>query len=111
MRRWIFAFALLLAAAPSALADKHRGRGHGKHHYYAPQRHYVEYRAPVVYRHWAPAYGVVPGYYRARFRPVPPQYYEAYGPVPYGCRRAFVDGYLVDYRPSNFLVINFTRVW
>lgn len=112
MRRWILAAILLLSAAPAALADRHHG-GNGRGHYKHQNRarvYYVAPRAPV-YRTWAPAYGVVPGYYRSRFRPVPVAIYGNYGPVPYGCQRAYLDGYVVDYRPSNFLVVSFSRVW
>jgi hypothetical protein len=44
-------------------------------------------------------------------RPVPVAYYDDYGPVPRGCRRAYMDGYVVDYRPSSFLVVNFFKAW
>lgn len=109
MRRWIFAAALLMSAAPAALAGDHgRGRGHDKHH--DRRHHEYEEHDARQYRSWAPAYTVLPGYHRPRLRPVPARYYESYGPVPRGCRRAYIDGYVVDYRPSNFLVINFSLI-
>lgn len=132
MRRWIFALTLLIASMPSVLAEGrgHRhGRGHDKHyrqsyyrgHYdrrYVPrvqtQFYYRQGYGPAyapVRRHWVPAYAPLPIAYRPRIAPVPAAYYESYGPVPYGCRRGMIDGYVVDYRPSNFLVVNFSRVW
>jgi len=131
MRRWILAAVLLVIAAPAALADRDdRGRGRGRyhkgHHKHYVERPYVRHYGPAYrpyapayrpyayapgYRPWVPVRGYVPAYYRSRFGPVPAEYYGMYGPVPAGCRRAFVDGYVVDYRPSNFLVINFSRVW
>jgi len=118
MRRWIFAMILLLTAAPAVMADGHgRGRGRGYAHghykkrfYGPPPRVYYAPQARVAYG-WAPAYGVMPVAYRGRMRPAPMMYYEDYGPVAPGCRRGFIDGYIVDYRPQNFLVVSFSRVW
>lgn len=115
IRKWIASAALLLVAAPVAFADGPRGkRGYHRHH--SHRQHYSRgyYRAPIIYSAprmgWVPSrYGVIPTYYRARFQPVPVGYY---GPaIAPGCRRAYVDGYVVDYRPSNFVVVQFGRAW
>jgi hypothetical protein len=121
MRKLMLAALLTLTTLPAIADDDDRWGRRGRGRYYrgydddddkrwkyrrAPKRVYVE-----SYRPWVPAYTVIPAYYRSRFQPVPSRYYRSFGPVPRGCRRAMIDGYIVDYRPSNYFVVSFGRAW
>ena len=119
MRKLVLTAALLLATMSSAFAHgpKWKNKRYRQYRapivygdpYYAPGYYAAPYGYGAPYAMWRPAYTILPTYYRTRMRPVPAGYY---GPaIAPGCRRAYLDGYFVDYRPSNFLVVNFSRAW